>query len=481
MNVKIYRSAKMLSFVLAASLALGSAAMAADTGSIHEADSAAAGITEQDVPVEVGDVLTGTALGVGTVTALGVNVRENPNMDAAVVAVLDQGQQAVILSQDGDWYRVSCDGVTGFVSVDYMTLEQEGQAQLGYGLIKCAAANIRSSADTESEPIASLEEEEVVTITGVTDGWYQVDVNGSTGYVRSDLVDPTAEIPAEKIYDYAVIQCAAANLRSEPDSTATKTDVLYNGSLCTLLEQDGDWYKVQYGDNVGYVLSSLMNTTNDETDGSTNVESFNAIVAREKAEAAAEAAAAQAKKEQAQAAASTTAPAQSSSQSSSNTYVEDNSGSSDNDYQEPTYEEPAYEEPAYEEPAYEEPSYDSSSSGSIVGTAQNYLGVPYVWGGTSPSGFDCSGFTQYVFRQCGYSINRTAAAQYSNGSYVSYDSLQAGDLVFFANTYSASGITHVGIYIGGGEFIHAANGGVKISSLSESYYSSRYYGARRIA
>ena len=480
MNVKIYRSAKMLSCVLAATLALGSAAMAADPGSNPEADYAAAEVMEQDVPVEVGDVLTGTALGVGTVTALGVNVRENPNMDAPVVTVLNQGQQAVVLSQDGDWYRISCDGATGFVSVDYMTLEQEGQAQLGYGLIKCAAANIRSSADTESDPIASLEEEEVVTITGVTDGWYQVDVNGSTGYVRSDLVDPTAEIPAEKIYDYAVIQCAAANLRSEPDSTATKSDVLYNGSLCTLLEQDGDWYKVQYGDNVGYVLSSLMSTTNDETDGSTNVESFNTIVAREKAEAeAAAAAAAQAKKEQTQAPAAstttTTAPAQS-SQSSSNTYVEDNSGSASNDVQEP-----AYEEPAYEEPAYEEPSYDSGSSSSIVSVAQNYMGVPYVWGGTSPSGFDCSGFTQYVFRQCGYSINRTADAQYSNGSYVSYDSLQAGDLVFFANTYSASGITHVGIYIGGGQFIHAANGGVKISSLSESYYSSRYYGARRIA
>ena len=481
MNVKIYRSAKMLSFVLAASLALGSAAMAADTGSIHEADSAAAGITEQDVPVEVGDVLTGTALGVGTVTALGVNVRENPNMDAAVVAVLDQGQQAVVLSQEGDWYRVSCDGVTGFVSTDYMSLEQEGQAQLGYGLIKCAAANIRSSADTESEPIASLEEEEVVTITGVTDGWYQVDVNGSTGYVRSDLVDPTAEIPAEKIYDYAVIQCAAANLRSEPDSTATKTDVLYNGSLCTLLEQDGDWYKVQYGSTTGYVLASLMSTTNDASDGSTNVESYNAIVAREQAEAEAEAAAAKAQQAAATkpgASQPTSTPAQSTQPSNdsgdSNDYEEDNSSGT-------AYEEPAYEEPAYEEPAYEEPSYDSGSSSSIVSVAQNYLGVPYVWGGTSPSGFDCSGFTQYVFRQCGYSINRTADAQYSNGSYVSYDSLQAGDLVFFANTYSASGITHVGIYIGGGQFIHAANGGVKISSLSESYYSSRYYGARRIA
>lgn len=477
MNVKIYRSAKMLSFVLAASLALGSAAMAADTDSIHEADSAAPVVNEQDVPVEVGDIVTGTALGVGTVTALGVNVRENPNMDAQVVSMLAEGQQVVVLSQDGDWYRVSCDGVTGFVSTEYMTVAQEGQADLGYGLIKCAAANIRSAASTDSDPVSSLEEEAVVSITGVTDGWYQVDADGVTGYVRSDLVDSTAEIPAEKIYDYAVIQCAAANLRSEPDSAAAKTDVLYADSLCTLLEQDGDWYKVQYGDNVGYVLSSLMTTTNNESDGSTEVESFNTIAARQEAEAQAaaeqaaqEAAAAAAAQAQQTAASSGSASYESSGSSSS--YTDTSSSSS-------SYTEP--ETPSYEAPAYEEPSYDSSSSGSVVSVAQNYLGVPYVWGGTSPSGFDCSGFTQYVFRQCGYSINRTAAAQYSNGSYVSYDSLQAGDLVFFANTYSASGITHVGIYIGGGQFIHAANGGVKISSLSESYYSSRYYGARRIA
>ena len=476
MNVKLYRSAKMLSFVLAASLALGSAAMATDTDSIHEADSAASVVNQQEVPVEVGNTVTGTALGVGTVEALGVNVRENPNTDAAVVTVLDQGQQVVILSQEGDWYRVSANGVTGFISCDYMTVAAEAEADLGYGLVTCSAANIRSSADTDSDTISSVDGEEVVSITGVTDGWYQVDVDGSTGYVRSDLVDPTAEIPAEKIYNYAVIQCAAANLRSEPDSAATKTDVLYDGSLCTLLEQDGDWYKVQYGDTVGYVLASLVSTTNNESDGSTNVESFNAIVARQEAEAAEAEAAAKAAQ---QTAAAAPAATEQTSTAAEPTYQEPA-------YEEPTYEEPAqeeddYEEPAYEEPAYEEPSYDSGSSSSIVSVAEQYMGVPYVWGGTSPSGFDCSGFTQYVFRQCGYSINRTADAQYSNGSYVSYDSLQAGDLVFFANTYSASGITHVGIYIGGGEFIHAANGGVKISSLSESYYSSRYYGARRIA
>lgn len=479
MNVKLYRSAKMLSFVLAASLALGSAAMATDTDSIHEADSAASVVNQQEVPVEVGNTVTGTALGVGTVEALGVNVRENPNTDAAVLTVLDQGQQVVILSQEGDWYRVSANGVTGFISCDYMTVAAEAEADLGYGLVTCSAANIRASADTDSDPISSVDGEEVVSITGVMDGWYQVDVDGSTGYVRSDLVDPTAEIPAEKIYNYAVIQCAAANLRSEPDSAATKTDVLYEGSLCTLLEQDGDWYKIQYGDTVGYVLSSLVSATNNESDGNTSVESFNAIVARQEAETAAAEAAAKAAQQ------TPSAPAATEQTSTDTGSSNDAPAYEEPTYEEPaqedTYEEPAYEEPAYEEPAYEEPSYDSGSSSSIVSVAEQYMGVPYVWGGTSPSGFDCSGFTQYVFRQCGYSINRTADAQYSNGSYVSYDSLQAGDLVFFANTYSASGITHVGIYIGGGEFIHAANGGVKISSLSESYYSSRYYGARRIA
>ena len=115
--------------------------------------------------------------------------------------------------------------------------------------------------------------------------------------------------------------------------------------------------------------------------------------------------------------------------------------------------------------------------------AKKYVGYPYVWGGTSPSGFDCSGFTYYVFKQFGYSLNRTAAAQLSNGYAVSMADLQPGDLVLFGGTYASSAAaTHVGIYIGGGQFIHAANSGtgVVISALSESYYASRFVGGRRI-
>jgi cell wall-associated NlpC family hydrolase len=114
--------------------------------------------------------------------------------------------------------------------------------------------------------------------------------------------------------------------------------------------------------------------------------------------------------------------------------------------------------------------------GGVVGIAMQYLGVPYAWGGSSPSGFDCSGFAMYVFAQIGVSLPHNAAMQYGLGTPVSQDQLEPGDLVFF------NGLGHMGIYIGGGQFIHAPHTGdvVKISSLSDSWYASTYVGARRL-
>ena len=124
---------------------------------------------------------------------------------------------------------------------------------------------------------------------------------------------------------------------------------------------------------------------------------------------------------------------------------------------------------------------DNASGGQkLVECAKQYLGVPYVWGGSSPSGFDCSGFVQYVARQCGYTVGRTVSQQWPYGVQVNRSELQPGDIVFFANTYT-SGLSHVGIYVGDGQFIHASsNGGVMYSDLNSNYYSSHYYGARRL-
>ena len=104
-----------------------------------------------------------------------------------------------------------------------------------------------------------------------------------------------------------------------------------------------------------------------------------------------------------------------------------------------------------------------------------YLGVPYVWGGSSPSGFDCSGFVAYVYAQMGVSLPHYTGAQWAVGEPVSTSDLQPGDLVFF------DGLGHVGIYVGNDRFVHASSSrGVTVSSLHEKYWATRYLGAKRL-
>ena len=119
----------------------------------------------------------------------------------------------------------------------------------------------------------------------------------------------------------------------------------------------------------------------------------------------------------------------------------------------------------------------------VVNIAESYIGTPYVWGGNSPEngGFDCSGYTQYVFKQAGYSLYRISRDQATQGTYVSQANLSPGDLVFFSLNDTGT-VSHVGIYIGNGQMIHCPKTGdvVKIVNINTSYWQSHYYTARRI-
>lgn len=120
-----------------------------------------------------------------------------------------------------------------------------------------------------------------------------------------------------------------------------------------------------------------------------------------------------------------------------------------------------------------------SSARRIIQTALNFRGVPYSFGGTTPDAFDCSGFTRYVYSSYGVYLPRAADEQFDVGRSVSYSRLQPGDLVFFS-TY-AEGASHVGIYLGNGQFISATSSrGVAVDHLESSYWGSRYIGARRV-
>jgi len=123
----------------------------------------------------------------------------------------------------------------------------------------------------------------------------------------------------------------------------------------------------------------------------------------------------------------------------------------------------------------------SGGAQQILTIAARFLGTPYLMGGVTPAAFDCSGFTQYVFRNAGISLSRTSEQQINNGVYVTRSELRAGDLVFFhTSSRNPSDVSHVGIYVRNNTMINAANGGVMYDDMTDGYWGSRYAGARRV-
>lgn len=298
-----------------------------------------------------------------------------------------------------------------------------GGLKTGVAYVEADSLRLRSGPSTSSSTLGYASEDEVVVLLGKTGSWYKVLYNLKEGYMHASYLD-TSTIKNVEL-GYGKVNYTKVNMRSGPGTSYSAIGKSSQGDLAYIIGINKQWYKVIWKDTICYIRSDYLTLTEAPYENRASAKSPLFFRGGK----------------------STGTAVSASALKSSSNYI---SGIS------------------------------SSKADAIISTAKKYIGVPYLWAGSTPSGFDCSGFVQYVFKAHGISLNRTCQTQYQHGTYVSKANLKPGDLVFFQNTYKA-GISHVGIYIGNGQFIHASSSkGVVISNLSSSYYVSHYYGARRI-
>ncbi|MBR5792148.1 MAG: C40 family peptidase [Ruminiclostridium sp.] len=323
------------------------------------------------------------------------------------------------------------------VSCFSITAAAKGDIKFGVAFTTGSNLRLRSKANTSSKILDTAAKDEVVVVLNKTGKWYKVIYNLQEGYMHSDYLEVIKKENVE--LGYGKVNGTSVNVRKGAGTSYASVGQANTGDKAYIIGINNGWYKVLLNEQICYIRSDFLDLTEIPYE---NKDSKNAPVFFKGGKSTGVAVSAKALE---------------------------------------AAEKGELVKPEKTEEPKEEEVVEVSKGDQIVAKAKTCLGVPYVWGGQSKKGFDCSGLVYYVLKNLGYSPSRSTSEQYKMGSSVSKSKLQPGDLVFFAGTYK-SGISHVGIYIGDGKFIHAPSSGdvVKISDLSNSYYKSHYYGARRI-
>lgn len=383
-----------------------------------------------------------------------LNVRIAPSTDSEIVDQLDCAAQVNITEKLDGWYKVTYgeDNDTGYVSSVSITHSKQDAEnarlkafmyETGVAVVSEGALNIRSGAGTNFPVVDQLDNGEDVIVIEKDNEWLKVyyGINYDMGYVIGESISINGAVPkndvtgaqserAEKTIKGKgkIAVDGGVNVRSTPSETSSVISQIAQGSKVSILATKEGWTKIAFDSNtvIGYVKSEFIKDAEEPTP----------------------------------------VPAQKPSSSKSSSKSSDKSSS-------------AKSSDKSESSSSSSSSKSSSKGQAIVDEAKKYLGVKYVYGGSSPSGFDCSGLVQYVCRKNGISVSRSSREQFHNGVAVSREDLQPGDLVFFQKNGT---IHHVGIYVGGGQMIHAPQTGKTVSyqSINTPGRISGYAGARRV-
>lgn len=429
------------------------------------------------------------ATSTGVVNTETARMRAEANTTSNIVALVSQDEKVEILEKSGDWYKVKYKDNTGYIYAQYVdnkdnkseqstnnttapnntvsntTINNETEnnnavenTQTSVEVSTTAETNTADEKIIEnntqilfvedaslklvplinSTEIKSLKANTPVTVLDYANGWYFVNSEDAQGWVRKEKLDTLKQTQKEsesKIEETVAedttteteektetkttkyVNVEKANLREKASKDSSTVQSISKNTVVTVVGTEGTWSKVEVDGKTGYILSELLSS--DKVKESTN-----------------------------------------------NTTKDKNTTSTKNNVT---------------NRGEEVDRSQSANSGNVVSYASSFLGTRYILGGASPSGFDCSGFTMYVYGKYGVSLAHSARAQSSVGTAVDRANLQAGDLVLFKGA-TGNSIGHVGIYIGGNNFIHASNpsDGVKITSMSTNYYQTRYVTSRRV-
>ena len=389
----------------------------------------------------------------GIVTTDTLRLRKDASTNASIIALLSINDKVEVLEEKNGWYKVIAGDKEGYVSADYINVleevntPEETEAEEEVNDTEETEnneeiENTESEENTENEEekvmvkvlpaetkiyitpvinslvINTLENESKIEISSEVNGWSYITSENIKGWVRTEIIEEkdAEEVEENSSQKIGYISGASINFREEANTSSNIISKLARNTQVRILKTENGWSKIEYNGTKGYVSNQYIS---DKKVSTTSRSSVNR-----------------------------TAKAKT-------TTANVNEGT-------------------------DTASQGNATGSEIVAYAKKYLGYKYVYGGSTPSGFDCSGFTSYVFKHFGYSLSRTSSAQASNGKAISKSELKAGDIICFARSSGSKTVGHVGIYIGGGQFIHAANSrkGVIISNVDGAGFY--YVCARRI-
>lgn len=463
----------------------------------------------------------------GKINLKEVKLRKNSDNSSTILDIIYEGDEVEILEQKDGWYKIkavtSLGKVTGYVSKEVVDIQGEILQENPQKTEEVESNNIDETESTGIETenvemtettntteikennqytltqevkvkalplINSMEKATIngnVTVVEIINDWVRIENDSQYGWIRKNILqksltiventetEPMVQKPNEiqqeeqtvetsttettpeetkseqikpekteekEINKIGYVSSDGLRVRKGPSTDTEEIHSLSKNSKVQIIGQEGKWYKIEIKGKIGYVSAKYISDTKlpETTSRSGSTLRNEEITENEQIEQ---------KQEEIQ-----------------------------------KVEEKTEEMPKVEEAAEQQvPITSSGTTGTaVVEYAKQYLGYKYKSGGASPStGFDCSGFTTYVYKHFGISLNRSSKDQIKNGVAVEKNNLQPGDLVIFNNDANTK-IGHVGIYIGDGNFIHASNpkGGVKITTLLSGYYAQRYVGARRV-